>query len=51
MTDHGNSKYHAVVPHYHNWTGKVRDKDHTKPPEKWHKIANSDILKGDGNNE
>ena len=51
MTNHGNPKYHVVVPHYHNWTGKVRDKDHNKPPEKWHKIANSDILKGDGNNE
>ena len=50
MTDHGNPKKHKVVPHYHIWTQKdksdkwIRDDNHDNPPEKWHIIANKDIL-------
>lgn len=51
MTDHGNPKEHTVVPHYHNWTQKdknseqlERDSKHDNPLEKWHIIANKDIL-------
>lgn len=54
MTDHNNSAIHKVVPHYHNWTlinqdidKWVRDKEYDKALEKWHIIANKDILKGD----
>lgn len=51
LTDHGNPKIHKVVPHYHNWTQRdkntdkwIRDSSHDNAPEKWHIIANKDIL-------
>lgn len=52
LTDHGNSKEHTVVPHYHDWyeidDEKVkRDSKHDKALTKAHKIANKNILKGD----
>lgn len=51
MTDHGNSKEHTTIPHYHNWNeisdGKMkRDTDHDKPLKRGHEIANQDILGG-----
>lgn len=50
MTDHGNSKQHPVVPHYHDWNENknkklVRDSSHDNGLKTWHKIANKDILK------
>lgn len=49
MTDHGNSKEHPVVPHYHNWyrdqNGTVkREAKHDNELKLGHKIANKDIL-------
>ena len=50
MTDHGNSKQHPVVPHYHEWTENeskklIRDSAHDNGIKKWHRIANEDILR------
>ena len=50
MNDHGNPTVHPVVPHYHDWKeigdGNVtRSLEHDKAPERWHKIANKDILR------
>lgn len=50
MTDHGNSKQHPVVPHYHEWTENeskklIRDSAHDNGLKKWHRIANEDILR------
>ncbi len=55
MTDHNNSKEHEVVPHYHSWyeigNGRTkRDNERNKKPEKWHVIANKDILGGENEN-
>lgn len=52
LTDHGNSKEHTVVPHFHDWVdlkgeGVKRDSRHDNALTKAHKIANKDILKGD----
>lgn len=52
MTNHGNSKEHPVVPHYHNWykteDGKLkREAKHDNSLKLGHKIANKDILGGD----
>lgn len=52
MTDHGNSKEHPVVPHYHNWhkteDGALkRESKHDNELKLGHKIANKDILGGD----
>ena len=49
MTDHGNSKEHPVVPHYHNWyldeKGTLkREAKHDNPLKLGHEIANKDIL-------
>ena len=49
MTDHGNSKEHPVVPHYHNWyfdeKGNLkREAKHDNPLKLGHEIANKDIL-------
>lgn len=49
MTDHGNSKEHPIVPHYHNWNesadGKLkRDAAHDNELKLGHRIANKDIL-------
>ena len=48
MPDHGNSKEHPVVPHYHNWNEindkTVRDGKHDNVLKLAHKIANKDIL-------
>ena len=56
LTDHGNPQIHTIVPHYHDWTPVDKTNDrwkryefHDKPPEKWHLIANKDIIKGDDN--
>lgn len=51
MTDHGNSKDHPIVPHYHGWRewkdGSVeREGKHDNALKLGHKLANSDILKG-----
>lgn len=49
MTDHGNSKEHPIVPHYHNWyldeKGNLkREAKHDNPLKLGHEIANKDIL-------
>lgn len=49
MTDHGNSKEHQIVPHYHNWyldeKGNLkREAKHDNPLKLGHEIANKDIL-------
>lgn len=49
MTNHGNSKEHPVVPHYHNWyfdeKGNLkREAKHDNPLKLGHEIANKDIL-------
>ena len=49
MTDHGNSKEHPIVPHYHNWyfdeKGNLkRESKHDNPLKLGHEIANRDIL-------
>lgn len=49
MTDHGNSKEHPDVPHYHNWyldeKGNLkREAKHDNPLKLGHEIANKDIL-------
>ena len=55
MTDHGNSKEHPTVPHYHNWyldeNGVLkREAKHDNALKLGHEIANRDILKkGDWN--
>lgn len=56
MTDHGNSKEHPVVPHYHNWyldeKGSLkREAKHDNPLKLGHKIANSDILEKKGDQD
>ncbi len=55
MIDHGNPKKHPDVPHYHKWTWtRTRIGTGTRynikrgsnmPLEKWHIIANKDILR------
>lgn len=49
LTDHGNSKEHPVVPHYHKWNEinkKIsREKEHNKPLTLGQKIANKELLK------
>lgn len=49
MTDHGNSKEHPIVPHYHNWyldeKGNLkREAKRDNPLKLGHEIANKDIL-------
>lgn len=49
MTDHGNSKEHPIVPHYHNWyldeKGNLkREAKHDNPLKLGHEIVNKDIL-------
>ena len=49
MTNHGNSKEHPIVPHYHNWyldeKGNLkREAKHDNPLKLGHEIANKDIL-------
>ena len=49
MTDHGNSKEHPIVPHYHNWcldenNTLKREAKHDNALKLGHEIANKDIL-------
>lgn len=49
MTDHGNSKEHPIVPHYHNWyldeNGVLkREAKRDNALKLGHKVANRDIL-------